>query len=388
MKVALVAPTQIPARRANTVQVMKMAQAIAILGHEVRLSAPQAGAARDSKHTSWGELAFHYGLQHEFPIDWLPSIPRLRRYDYAYHAVRWARGWGAHVLYTRLPQAAALSSLLGVPTILEIHDFPQGRSGRWLFQRFLKGSGARRLVAVTQTLANDLSSRLEAPAESSFTLVIPDGVDLARYQNLPDPQGARLMLHTFQGREERFTAGYTGHLYAGRGARLMLDLAERLPEITFLIVGGEPQDVARLQTEVGARQLENVFLTGFIPNTELPLYQAACDLLLMPYQEHVAASSGGDIAPYLSPMKLFEYLACGRAILSSDLPVLREVLNQENAVLLPHADLEAWAEAVQELRNDAARRLALAVRACQDATRYTWEARAEKILSRLELKLD
>jgi glycosyltransferase involved in cell wall biosynthesis len=388
MKVALVAPTQIPALRANTVQVMKMAQAIAILRHEVRLAVPQAGAGRDSKLTAWGELAFHYGLAHEFPIDWLPSISRLRRYDYAFHAVRWARSWGADVLYTRLPQAAALSSLLAVPTILETHDFPQGRSGPWLFQRFVKGSGACRLVAITHTLAKDLASRLGAPAEASFTIVAPDGVDLERYQNLPDPQSARLMLHSFQGRAERFTAGYSGHLYRGRGARLMLDLAERLPNITFLIVGGEPQDVARLQTEVSAHQLENVLLTGFVSNSELPLYQASCDLLLMPYQARVAASSGGDIAPYLSPMKLFEYLACGRAILSSDLPVLREVLNAENAVLLPPADLESWVEAVQELQHDAARRLALAVHACQDATRYTWEARAEKILSDLEPRRD
>jgi glycosyltransferase involved in cell wall biosynthesis len=385
MKVALVAPTQVPALRANTVQVMKMAQAIAMLGHEVRLAVPQVGSTRDRKRTPWGEMAYHYGLQHEFPIDWLPSIPRLRRYDYGYHAVRWARRWGADVLYTRLPQAAALSSMLGVATIFEVHDFPRGRSSLRLFQRFCKGRGARRLVVITHSLVNDLSSRLGAPAAPPFTIVAPDGVDLVRYQNLPDPQNARAMLRIFQGKAESFTAGYTGNLYAGRGAELMLDLAARLPEITFLLVGGEPGDVARLQTEVGARRLENAILTGFIPNAELPLYQAACDLLLMPYQERVAASSGGDIAPYLSPMKLFEYLACGRTILASDLPVLREVLNPENAVLLPHADLEAWVEAVQELQSDAARRLALAVRACQDATHYTWEARAEKILNGLDL---
>ena len=90
----------------------------------------------------------------------------------------------------------------------------------------------------------------------------------------------------------------------------------------FLIVGGEPQDVENLRQRVRVIGLKNVILTGFVPNARLPLYQAACDVLLMPYQRQVAASSGGDIARYLSPMKLFEYMACERPIISSDLPVL------------------------------------------------------------------
>ena len=132
------------------------------------------------------------------------------------------------------------------------------------------------------------------------------------------------------------------------------------------------------------RRLDNVILTGFIPNADLPLYQAACDVLLMPYQKHVAASSGGDIAAYLSPMKLFEYLACGRAILSSDLPVLREVLNPDNAVLLDPEDVEGWAAALRLLQNDAHLRAMLGEQARRDAALYTWEARAGAILAGLE----
>jgi len=94
--------------------------------------------------------------------------------------------------------------------------------------------------------------------------------------------------------------------------------------VSFLLAGGEPEDVAALREKSANLGLSNVILTGFIPNADLPIYQAACDILLMPYQSQVAASSGGDIARYLSPMKLFEYLACGKPILSSDLPVLRE----------------------------------------------------------------
>jgi glycosyltransferase involved in cell wall biosynthesis len=229
-----------------------------------------------------------------------------------------------------------------------------------------------------------MAQKLGAPGSPPFTIIAPDGVDLRRYAGLPNPAQARQALN--QAGEagasitipEAFMAGYTGHFYPGRGEELLLTLAERLPEITFLLAGGEPEDTARLRAK--AIGLNNVILTGFIPNVDLPLYQAACDVLLMPYQRQVAASSGGDIARYLSPMKLFEYLACGRAILCSDLAVLREILDAENAVLLPPDKPEEWVAALKDLQAAPERSEKLAANARQTALRYTWEARAAQIL--------
>ena len=405
MKIAIVAPTEIPARRANTLQVMKMAQAFSAEGHEVRLAAPSPrrppspsalpGADEGYSSTAnlvWEDLARHYGLRHPFAVEWLYSNPRLRRYDYGWRAVSWARRWQAGLLYTRLPQAAAISSALGFPTILEVHDLPCGTAGSWIFRKVLQGKGARRLVAITQALAADLSDRFGRDFSPPFTLIAPDGVDLERYQRLPGPEQARrsLALASISGPlvnldPDRFTVGYTGHLYPGRGGNLLLELAKRLPEISFLIVGGEPRQVEAMQSDADYHSLKNLLLTGFVPNADLPLYQAACDVLLMPYQEKVEASSGGDISRYLSPMKLFEYLACERAIVSSDLAVLQEVLNHENAVLLPPGSLQAWVDTIRDLESNPGLRLKLAKRACQDAARYTWEARAEKILAGLSL---
>ncbi len=376
MRIAMVAPTHLPARRANTMQVMKMAQALVGLGHDVRVAAP----GRPTQPVTWEELAHLYGLREQFPVEWLPAIPVLRRYDYGLQAVGWARRIGADLLYTRLPQAAAFGSILGIATILESHDIPFTSAGAWLFRRFLRGRGARRLVAITQTLADDLAEQLEAPP-APFTIIAADGVDLERYSNLPDVQQARLELGL---QVDRFTAGYTGHLYAGRGIALILKMAQRMPEMGFLLAGGETGEVESLRQTVEASGLENIHLHGFIPNAILPRYHAACDVLLMPYQRHVAASSGGDISRYLSPMKLFEYLASGRVILSSDLPVFREVLSPETAVLLPADDVEAWVNALQALQDDRHTRLALGERGRQHASHYSWEARAKKILDGID----
>ncbi len=320
MKIAIIAPTEIPARRANTLQVMKMAQALTVQGHDVDLAAP---ASHPAPEQTWESLARHYGLHHPFSITWLSSNPALRRYDYSWRAVRRARRQNADLVYTRLPQAAALSSQLGIPTILEVHDLPQRVAGPLLFRLFLGGKGACRLVVITQALVNDLEQQFKINLHTPLAVVAPDGVDLERYKQLPSPQNARQMikqdLPEILARldPDAFTVGYTGHLYPGRGSGLLLDLAEHLPQVAFLIVGGEPAQVESARVEAMIKGLDNIYLTGFVPNADLPVFQAACDVLLMPYQQKVEASSGGDISRYLSPMKLFEYLACERAIVSS-----------------------------------------------------------------------
>lgn len=359
-----------------------MTQALVCAGHEARLAYPYPGGRPPD--LDWSELKRHYGLRLEFPVAGLAAAPALRRYDYGLRSVLWARRWGAELIYTRLPQAAAAASLLGLPVILEVHDLPQGQAGPLVFRLFLRGRGARRLVVISRLLAEDLNQRLGAPqpedSPRSFTVIAPDGVDLERYAAVPSPAEAR---RRFDWLPDRFTVGYTGHLYPGRGSGLLLDLAKILPEINFLLTGGEPQDVERLRRSGNESKLDNIYLTGFIANAELPAYQAACDLLLMPYQQRVAASSGGDIARYLSPMKVFEYLACGRPILSSDLPVLREVLNNENAILLPPDDPSAWAGAIRNLQADPGLRQRMAERARLSAGQYAWEQRAKQILTGL-----
>ena len=300
--------------------------------------------------------------------------------------MRWAQQWGCDLIYTRLPQAAVLGSLIGLPTIYEVHDLPQGIFGPRLLACFSKGRGAQALVVITRALMKGLASQYPLP-KSLPTIVAPDGVDLSRYRDLPSTEEARQSIcSALRIPTSAFVAGYTGHLYPGRGTDLILDIAEQLPNVDFLLAGGESGDVTRIRQMIKSRGLENIALTGFIPNAELPHYQAACDILLMPYQHKVAASSGGDIARYLSPMKLFEYLACGRVILSSDLSVLQEILNTENAILLPPDDPGAWVAAIQDLRDDPGKRAHLAAQARRDAQAYSWETRAKRILSDIDIK--
>lgn len=404
MRIAVVAPTYLPSRRANTIQVMKVCQALTSLGHVVRLAVPLPRLiptnevfelawepGREKGELYWEQIATHYGLHQHFEVEWLQAMSRWRSYDFALRAVLWARRWAAELLYTRHPQTAALASLLGMQTILEVHDLPQRTMARNLLHLYLLGKGARRLVVISRALAQEFNQSFRILSnKADFVLVAPDGVDLQRYTNLPEPQEARQQLHSIKAIHpsfpiERFTAGYSGHLYPGRGVEMLLEMAKALPMISFLIVGGEPAQVATLCTQVSQAGLQNMFVCGFVPNAQLPLYQAACEALLMPYEHRVEASSGGDIAPFLSPMKAFEYLACGRIILSSDLPVLREVLDEQNAILLPPREVDTWVAALRSVAETPQRYAALANQARRDSRQYTWETRMQRILEGITL---
>lgn len=390
MKVAVIAPTVIPSRKANTMQVMKMSQAFASTGHQVQVIIPDDARSQDKIERSWQSLAAHYGLQVQFPLFWEPTRAGLRKYDYAWTSVRWAANWGSDIIYTRLPQAAALASIQDQAVIFEIHDMPQGRMAPFMLRLFLRGPGAQRLITISDALAADVNREYQNPKVKGFVKVLPDGVDLQRYQDLASPEESRNSLAAelsnlnrnpqAQFFPERFTAGYTGHLYPGRGLSLILELAALIPEINFLIAGGEEQDIRCLVGRALERGLENLTITGFVPNADLPRFQAACDVLLMPYQPRVSASSGGDIGRYLSPMKLFEYMACGRAICASSLPVLQEILCPEFAFILPPDDIKAWETAVRDLKNDPALRKKMADQGKTAARKYSWESRAAQML--------
>jgi glycosyltransferase involved in cell wall biosynthesis len=379
MKITCISASEVPSSKANSIQVLKACQALAQTGHAVDLLVPSAGTGRSSKPAlSPTELASFYGMSIPIPVTWLPAAPRLRRYDFSWRAVRHALRSGAEAVYVWPLQAAVLALLFRLPVLLEMHGEPEGSFGPLLFRLFLALPGRKRWLPITQALVDLLAGRY--PVGRTPYLVSPNGVDLERYTGLPEPSQARQAL----GLPEQATVGYTGHLYPGRGMNLLVTLAQHFPQVHFLWVGGHPADVARWQGQLASLDIPNVTLTGFVENSRLPLYQAAAEVLLMPYERIIAGSSGGNSAAYCSPMKMFEYMACGRAILSSDLPVIGEVLSESNAVLCPPEDAQAWESALSGLLVDGARRGALARRAQQDVQAYTWIERARKALEGFE----
>lgn len=370
MKIVCISASFVPANTANSIQVVKAAHALAALGHHVTLLVPGNNPA------NWEDLQRHYGLHTLFEITWLPENLAYKRYDFALKAVRRAKMLEADLVYTWVLQAGVLALWRGMPTVLELHDRVTGRVGPWLFRRFCAAKTQKRLLTNTLALRKALMADFKLAPGAVEVIVAPNGVDLDHYMDLPSPARARQTL----GLPERFTAGYSGHFYTGRGMELMFHLANALPDIHFLWVGGESAIVEKWKRRLDADGLTNITLTGFVDHSLLPTYQAASDVLLMPYGRQIAGSGGGDTAGVASPMKMFEYMATNRAIISSDLPVIREVLNDQMAVFCPPDDLSAWIGALTDLRKNPSAGQALGWAARTAVEAYTWHSRADKAL--------
>ncbi len=353
---------------------MKMCQAMAQEGH-----APVLYTVRRRGHTPnpTTDIWRHYGVTVRFPIRHIYTWPRLRDYDYVVSTLWQAQKDQPDLVYTRHPVVAALSARLGIATIYEMHDLPGGHFGPYLLRLFLSGAGCLRLVMISGALRRMALGRYPTWLQGKSLVVAHDGVDLERFSGLPSAAEAREQL----GLSDGFTVGYSGHLYPGRGIELIFELAQSLPQVRFLILGGQADSVAKHRQEAAKRKFTNIHLQGFVPNADLPLYLAACDVLVMPYQRRVMTSSGnGDTTTFMSPMKLFEYMAVGRLIISSDLPVLREVLNEQNAMLCAPEDKNAWRLAIERAMTGVQWRDRLAQTASRDAEQYTWRRRVRRCL--------
>lgn len=374
MRIAAVSNSRIPSTTANSIQAMKVCDALVQAGHDLKLLVPA-----ETEAATWKDLARRYGVTHEFPVEWLPSVKAFRRLDFVVHARAASRRFGADLTYTWLPQSAALEAWLGGPVVLEMHADVAGHMGAWWLRQAWR-SRKLRLLVTTTALRSALQRSTRMTFPDAAVRVAPNGVDLGRYKDVPDPANARAKLQLPDG----LTVGFTGHFYAGRGIELLWQLARSLPEYRFLWVGGTAEAVSEWRARLGGEGLRNVVLTGFVDNTSLPMYQAASDILLMPYGSTIAASSGQEIAEVINPMKMFEYMAACRPIVTADLPVIREVLDETRAVFCPPGDLPAWKTAIQTLAMDPDRRTRLAASARREIEKYTWARRAQLALENLD----
>jgi glycosyltransferase involved in cell wall biosynthesis len=370
MKIACISPSRVPSRTANSIQAMKACHGLAQNGHEVHLFLP------GEEQISWETLAGPYGLETEFQITWLKSRRFLRRYDFSFSAIQKGQAWGAELVYTWLPQAGLFGLERGLPSVLEVHDRIKGSLGPWVFSRFCQHRGRKRLAVITNALLKVLETEngIHLPAED--VAITPNGVEWERFANQPEPRVARARL----GIQEKHTAAFSGHFYPGRGTNLLFTLAQALPEIQFLWIGGRQEDIDHWRNRLKAEAVQNVVLTGFVENSRLPLHLAAAEVLMIPFERRIEGSSGGNSVDICSPMKLFEYMATGRAILTSELPVIREVLDDSNACFAPPEDFLAWKNALSNLFNDPGEMKRLSNNARRDAQNYSWKERERKAL--------
>ena len=382
----LVANARMPSERAQSLQVAQCAAAYERAGtrttllYAVRRRAPPLPAGQDL----WDFYGVPAGKRPSSRaiacVDWIDRVPRALQYaparlqeqSFARNAARAVlREFpGARVLSREVECAVTLVRSGLEDVFLEIHRVPGGRLRRGWLQESARS--VRGILAISGGVRDDLAALGVEPGKIR---VEPDGFEPSRFAGLPGKTAAREALGLPR---EVPLAVYTGGLLEWKGVEILVDAARALPSVYFVIAGGMEADVRKLRARAGG--LANVRIDGFQPPARVPLYLAAGDVAVVPNRSKPAIS-----ARHTSPLKVFEAMAAGIALVASDLPSLREILaDGEDALLVAPDDPEALARGVERLAGDADLRGRISARLAARAEAYAWDSRARRVIDWME----
>ena len=362
---------RIQSRDGQSVHVEELIHAFRAAGHEVMVVGP--GVYQTSEFGGESSLVatirrFLPGFAQEL-AELAYNLPATLRLLRAYRAFQ------PDFIYERYNLYFLAGSLLArwykVPLFMEVNSplaDERAKFGGLKLRRLARAvenvtwQSATRALPVTQVLGDIM---IGCGVSADRIRVVPNGIVLDRFPPRPvrgDDQAPIVL-------------GFVGFVRDWHGldmviAALAADADSQ--NVSLAIVGDGP---ARAQLEDQARTLgiaHRVRFSGLVPQDQVAGRVMEFDIALQP-----------GVTPSASPLKIFDYMAAGCAIVAPDQPNIREILTHDHPALLfdPDAPEQRWT-AIQRLIRDPGlrRRLGAAARAELDRRDYTWSGNASRIV--------
>lgn len=367
-----------PTEKAYGIQIAKMCEAFADLEKQVELVIPYR------KNIISKSIFQYYGVRNNFSVKrlfapdfYLPAkMDRiavwLKSFLSAVQLFFYSVSKKEDIVYSRDELPLYLLSFFRAKLFFEAHRFSDSRS--MFYRRFKKKN--IKIVTISEGLKSEF---IKFGFATENILVVHDGVDLREF-NISDSsdfcrEKVGLPL-------DKKIIGYVGQLRTmgmEKGIESLIQTYQQLKsefqDLIMVIVGGSNRDLVTYKAMAVKSNIseQEIIFVGRKEHREIPYYLRAFDILTMPfpYTKHYAF--------YMSPLKLFEYMASGKPIVASDLPVVREVLNESNALLVEPDNVEKFVEAIKLILANPDLGTALGHRALVDVQDYTWIKRADKI---------
>lgn len=373
MKLIYVANIRLPTEKAHGYQIMKTCEAIAASGIELRLLATNRTTQIQEDPFTYYRLAKSFPLEKLSVLDYQKNATRetwqylafmIERWSFGRSLKKWFRQFhgSENIYYSRDVYAASLLKKLGATVFLELHALS-------IRQRAALSS-MDGITCVTKWL----SSEVQQHAPSVATDVIPDGVDLTTFQPIFDKTQARKLLGIDSCSKMILYGGRFSTLNQGKGLAVLDRAVQQLEQTDgstrLYLVGGTREEYIRIEKKPPSAK---TFCIPEISREKLALYYRAADVLVMPFPNthHYAYE--------MSPLKLFEYMASGTPIVTSNLPSVREILESDEAIFYEPENLDSLRDAIQTVLKQKEVADLRAMRLAKRAATFTWDARAQKI---------
>ncbi|WP_413683895.1 glycosyltransferase family 4 protein [Prochlorococcus sp. MIT 1011] len=379
MNIIYISPSFLPSDSANSIHVLNQVQAIAKKGHKVTLF-----AARNIFRKKIFENALYekyFPLSNNIKLSTIFSISnRSIEFFIALDSIiKLIFSRSKYIISRNLYASLFLSLSPSKNHIYEMHEILYGVRGQ--IQKFIINNKNVKLLCISKSLANDVRNifclnnrqiNILHDAAPSFIEPVP-------------AFKKRKVLFKYIGDKSyssNFICVYSGAIQKGRGIEIINELAMLNKNVLFLVVGGSAEDLRLFYLDNIAKS--NLIFLGRRNYRESLLIASCADILLMPYQNKVLINNLlRDTSRWMSPLKMFEYMAMKNPIISSDVSVLKEILiDRKNALLVPPDNINSWSNALNLLIKNNYLREELSINARNSfLNNYSWDKRGENLLS-------
>lgn len=386
MKITYITNAIIPSVETHSYQITKMCEAFVKNKVKIDLILP-AKTQGIKKLNEFKNIWDYYGIQNTFNIQKMPYLIWINPYYTSKGG--FLRSLLQTILFTIF---FIFYSLIKKPEIYFVRDlfwatyisslkflhrrkvYYEGHKPEHGIIKIARNSAIDGLIVNTNQLKNYYLER-GIPKEMLF--VAPNGVDLKMFKNLPSKITCRKELKIPL---DKKIICYTGHLYNWKGTKILAKASKNLKKDTLCyIVGGLEKDIKSFKNFIKKNKIQNVIIVGHVPPILVPKYLKASDVLVLPNLK------GGE-SRFSSPIKMFEYMASKRPIVASDIPSLREVLNEKNSILVEPNKPKTLSIGIKKAIMDKELAEKMSKNTYRTAKRYDWSKRAKNIIKFMENK--
>lgn len=268
------------------------------------------------------------------------------------------------IIYSRSVLSSLLFSIIGRQTYLEIHQANSGLTE--IFFNFFKKKIFKLInfILISQNLNN-----LFLLPNDKF-IIADDGVDIRDFNYIPYNKKSEI----------KNSCVYTGSLHKGKGFEFIIKLAKKNKKINFFVYGDT--DTAKKKLLKNIKKISNLNMMGYVNYYKIPRILKSHPIILMPYAKKVFGNhKTANLAKFMSPLKMFDYLASKKIIISSKNQNIEKILkNNYNSILCDNLNLNEWSTKIINSMDNEYLKKTLGKNAFITAKKFTWKVRANKII--------